>query len=202
MRRPASHHSCDLLGRQHRVGPFHAEDEAERHGRRILVRNSPLRRIAATISSSVKSGRSATKASSHFACFSNGDVLPSARLCFGASGVTPALQPFHRGTRTQIEALSGLPPRRSRFDCLDHAFPQIIGIRLRHRVEPKSGLPPALRYRHVLREIPDTSTQPGHALAAIMRHASLFCAPGSRTRAGDPSVWIGVCQLAVQRVWG
>jgi hypothetical protein len=33
-------------------------------------------RIAATISSSVKSGCSATAASSHSACFSNGDVLP------------------------------------------------------------------------------------------------------------------------------
>jgi hypothetical protein len=60
----------------------------------------------------------------------------SARLCFGASCVTPALQPFHRGTRAQIEALSGLSPRRSRFDCLDHAFPQIIGIWLRHRLGP------------------------------------------------------------------
>jgi Mn2+/Fe2+ NRAMP family transporter len=39
-------------------------------------------------------------------------------------------------------------------------------------------------------------------LAAIMHHASLFCAPGSRTHAVDPSVWIGVRQLAVQRVWG
>ena len=58
---------------------------------------------------------------------------PSARLCFGASSVTPALQPLHRGARTQIETLSGLPPRRPRFDGLDHTFPQIIRIWLRHR---------------------------------------------------------------------
>jgi hypothetical protein len=39
-------------------------------------------------------------------------------------------------------------------------------------------------------------------LAAIMHHASLFCTPGWRTHAVDPSVWIGVGELAVQRVWG
>ena len=39
-------------------------------------------------------------------------------------------------------------------------------------------------------------------LAAIMHHGSLFCTPGCRTHAGDPSVWIGVRQLAVQHVWG
>ena len=63
----------------------------------------------------------------------------SARLCFGASAVTPALQPFYRRTRAQIEALSGLPPRRSRFDRLDHAFPQIIGIWFRHRLAPQKN---------------------------------------------------------------
>ena len=61
----------------------------------------------------------------------------SCRLCFGASGITPALQPFHRRTRAQIEALGGLPPRRSRFDCFDHAFPQIIGIWFWHRLGPQ-----------------------------------------------------------------
>ena len=61
----------------------------------------------------------------------------SGRLCFGASGVAPPLQPFHRRTRAQIEVLSGLPSRRSRFDCLDHAFPQIIGIWFWHRLGPQ-----------------------------------------------------------------
>ena len=39
------------------------------------------------------------------------------------------------------------------------------------------------------------------ALARIMHHASRFCAPAWRAQAVDPSVWIGVRQLAVQRVW-
>jgi hypothetical protein len=38
-------------------------------------------------------------------------------------------------------------------------------------------------------------------LAAIMHHASLFCTLGWHTHAVDPSVWIGVRELAVQRVW-
>ena len=38
------------------------------------------------------------------------------------------------------------------------------------------------------------------ALAAIMRHVSRFCPLGWRTHAVDPSVWIGVRQLAVQRI--
>jgi Adaptive response protein AidB N-terminal domain len=37
-------------------------------------------------------------------------------------------------------------------------------------------------------------------LTAIMHHASRFCPPGWRTHAVDPSVWIGVRQLAVQRI--
>jgi hypothetical protein len=38
-------------------------------------------------------------------------------------------------------------------------------------------------------------------LTRIMHHASRFCAPAWRAQAIDPSVWIGVRQLAVQRVW-
>jgi hypothetical protein len=37
-------------------------------------------------------------------------------------------------------------------------------------------------------------------LAAIMHHASRFCLPGRRTHAVDPFLWIGVRQLAVQRI--
>ncbi len=62
---------------------------------------------------------------------------PSGGLCSGASGVTPSLQPLHCGAWTQIEALGGFPPRRSRFDCFNHAFPQIIRIRLRHCLDPQ-----------------------------------------------------------------
>jgi hypothetical protein len=39
------------------------------------------------------------------------------------------------------------------------------------------------------------------ALARIMHHAERFWRSGGRSRAGDPSVWIGVRPLAVQHVW-
>jgi hypothetical protein len=35
-----------------------------------------------------------------------------------------------------------------------------------------------------------------------MHHVPLFFTPGLRAHAIDPSIWIGVRQLAVQRVWG
>jgi hypothetical protein len=34
-----------------------------------------------------------------------------------------------------------------------------------------------------------------------MHHAALFCLSGGLARTDDPSGWIGVKQLAVQRVW-
>jgi hypothetical protein len=37
-------------------------------------------------------------------------------------------------------------------------------------------------------------------LAEIMYHAEGFCRSGLRSRADDPFFWIGVVQLAVQRV--
>ena len=37
-------------------------------------------------------------------------------------------------------------------------------------------------------------------LTAIMHHASRFCPPGWPTHSVDPSVWIGVRQLAMQRI--
>ena len=67
------------------------------------------------------------------------------------------------------------------------------------RVERKSGL--LEDYRNGAGKI-RTPTREVLRLAAIMRHASLFCALGMRTRLVDPSVWIGVRQLAMQRVWG
>jgi hypothetical protein len=39
-------------------------------------------------------------------------------------------------------------------------------------------------------------------LAWIMHHVARFCTSGEWVRAGDPTGWIGVRQLAVQRVWG
>ena len=41
-----------------------------------------------------------------------------------------------------------------------------------------------------------------NALAAIMHHVARFCTSVERARAGDPTGWIGVRPLAVQRVWG
>jgi hypothetical protein len=37
-------------------------------------------------------------------------------------------------------------------------------------------------------------------LARIMHHASRYYGPDRRTHAVDPSVWIGLRQLAVQRI--
>jgi hypothetical protein len=70
----------------------------------------------------------------------------------------------------QIETLSGLPPRRPRFDRFDHTFTQIIPIWLRHR--------PALPKDESMQPDPPTdtpfgnpydSTQPEHALRACQR---------------------------------
>jgi hypothetical protein len=38
-------------------------------------------------------------------------------------------------------------------------------------------------------------------LTCIMHHAACFCTSVEQMRAGDPSGWIGVRPLAVQRVW-
>ena len=48
------------------------------------------------------------------------------------------------------------------------------------------------------KQLPD---QEKTRLARIMHHAERFCMFGRRSRAGDPSVWIGVRSLAVQHVW-
>jgi hypothetical protein len=69
--------------------------------------------------------------------------------------------------RAQIEGLSGLPPRCSCFDCLDHAFPQIIRIWFRHRLGSQKERINAARfaYRHALGN-PYDSTRPEDALVA------------------------------------
>ena len=88
----------------------------------------------------------------------------SGRLRFGASGVAPPLQPFHRRTRAQIEVLGGLPSRSSRFDCLDHAFPQIIGIWFWHRLGPQRQISGARFAHRRAHGNPFNSSQPEHAL--------------------------------------
>jgi hypothetical protein len=39
-------------------------------------------------------------------------------------------------------------------------------------------------------------------LTVIMHEVARFCTSGERARAGNPTGWIGVRRLAVQRVWG
>ena len=105
--------------------------------RQTAVRLPGIRclRIAATISSRVRSGCSPTRANSHRVLLQRRGA-PSARLCSGASSVTPALQPFHRRTGAQVEAFGCLPPRRPGFDGFDHTLPQVIRIRPRHWFGP------------------------------------------------------------------
>jgi hypothetical protein len=73
---------------------------------------------------------------------------PAARLCLGASGVTPALQPFHRRTGAEAEAFGRFPPRRPGFDCFDHTLSQVVRIRLRHRLAPPNPRINAARLPH------------------------------------------------------
>jgi hypothetical protein len=73
---------------------------------------------------------------------------PAARLCSGASSVAPALQPFNGRTGAQAETLGRLPPRRSGFDCFDHAAPQVIRKRLRHLSGPPKPRINAARIAH------------------------------------------------------
>ena len=55
--------------------------------------------------------------------------------------------------------------------------------------------------KRIVAKVRDHSPAPGLlTLAAIMHHASRFCPLGWRTHAVDPSVGIGVRQLAVQRI--
>jgi hypothetical protein len=64
----------------------------------------------------------------------------------------------------------------------------------------------SFRFRRVnvyLKNVMTTSTvrpNENNRLARIIHHASRFCPLGWRTHAVDPSVWIGVRQLAVQRI--
>jgi hypothetical protein len=77
--------------------------------RQSAVRLPAIRRlrIATSTSSSVKSGCSAIKASSQFARFSNGEVLPP-RGGHGASGIAPALKPFDRRTGADLKMFGSL----------------------------------------------------------------------------------------------
>jgi hypothetical protein len=54
----------------------------------------------------------------------------------GTSRLAPALQPLYRRGHAHLETFGRLAPRRPRLDSLDHAFPQITRIGLRHRSPP------------------------------------------------------------------
>jgi pimeloyl-ACP methyl ester carboxylesterase len=96
-------------------------------------------RIAATISSSVKSGCSAISASKKSACFSSGEMLPPL-LGRDASSLVPALHPFDRRAGTHLEAFGRLAPRRARFHRFQHALAQVQRTRFRHRSTPKNRI--------------------------------------------------------------
>src|SRR5512133_4144828 len=98
---------------------------------------------------------------------------PAAQLCSGASSVTPALQPPHRGTGAQAEAFGRFPPRCPGRDGFDHAFPQVIRIGLRHRFGPPNPESmPQDSLTHTQLGIPD-STPPESALGAGRAHSAL-----------------------------
>src|SRR5712691_7159629 len=61
----------------------------------------------------------------------------SAWLRRGAPALVPALQPSDRRTRTDLETLARLAPRRPCLHGFDHTFPQITRIGLRHRPPPQ-----------------------------------------------------------------
>src|SRR6266478_4522440 len=94
---------------------------------------------------------------------------PAAQLCSGASSVTPALQPPHRGTGAQAEAFGRFPPRCPGRDGFDHAFPQVIRIGLWHRFGPPNPESmPQDSLTHTQLGIPD-STPPESALSLRAR---------------------------------
>src|SRR6201984_2692188 len=61
----------------------------------------------------------------------------SARLRRGTSALAPTLQPFDCRTHAHLETIGRLVSRRSHLYSLDHAFPQVRRIGLRHRPPPK-----------------------------------------------------------------
>ncbi len=54
---------------------------------------------------------------------------------------------------------------------------------------------------HGFRLSGERRTNSDSALARIMHHAERFARLSGGSRAGNPSGWIGVSPLAVQRVW-
>jgi hypothetical protein len=76
-------------------------------------------RIAATISSSVKSCCSPISASKKSACSSSGEMLVSARLGRYTSGFVPALHPFDSRAGAHVEPFRCLASRGAGFDRFD-----------------------------------------------------------------------------------
>src|SRR6516164_4743364 len=61
---------------------------------------------------------------------------PAAGFRRGAPLLIPALQPFYRRRHAHLEIFGGFMARRTRLDGLDHAFPQVTRIGLRHLSPP------------------------------------------------------------------
>ena len=112
------------------------------NSRQAALRLPAIRRlrIAATISSSVRSGCSAISASKQSACFSSGEMLPPGRLGRYTSGFVPALHPFDSRTGAHLKPFGRLTSRRTRFDRVKHTLAQVQRTRFRHRSPSKNRI--------------------------------------------------------------
>ena len=143
------------------------------NNRQTALRLPAIRRlrIAATISSSVKSGCSAISASKKSACFSSGEMLPPVGLAATLPVFAPALHPFDSRAGAHLEAFGRLASRRTRFNRVKHTLAQVQRTWFRHRSPSKNRIDAArTRSSKDPRESPD-STQPRCALARARRHS-------------------------------
>jgi Rhodopirellula transposase DDE domain len=80
-------------------------------------------------------------------CSSNGEVLPPVGFALALPVSRHRCNHFTAELGLRLKFSGGLPSRSSRFDCLDHAFPQIIGIWFWHRLGPQGRISDA-RFSH------------------------------------------------------
>ena len=114
--------------------------------RRAKNRHTALRlpailrlRIAATISSSVRSGLFGNLRQQKFRVLLQRRGAAAARLCRNASGLLEPLHPNHHHARAEPIAFGRLTPRGTGLHVFNHSATQVDGIRLRHRSLPKTN---------------------------------------------------------------
>ena len=95
-------------------------------------------RIAATISSSVRSGWSAISASRNSACFSSGEVLPPLGFAATLPVCFEALRPNHHHAGADPIAFGRLTPRGTGLNVFNHSGTQVDGIRASASLAPKN----------------------------------------------------------------